>query len=242
MPDTTQDSATSYMDAVKWMVGLSGAVIAGVFLHPEIITRWSGWGRIYVAVVLSLFGISISSGVVYLLWIARALRRKELIAEVHREQTAPVVIPDPKRVTELREQKKKLDAEEATSKKLVPRWYQIFTWSFYVAALLGLILFCVQITIARKPDDDCKDKCKKTEECCKTAPPNPKRYTVVQSAVHKTAHGMMAHTFLLDQQTGDMWQMICDQKGSIVAFQRVRRLDAQPEEIEETKGALIRRR
>ena len=237
MPDSAQDSATTYMDAVKWLVGISSAVLAGVFLHPDLITRWSGWGRIYVAVVLSLFGVSIFSGVVYLLWIARARRRKELLAEIERERTAPVVTPDALRAEELRKQKADLDTEEKLSKKLLPRWYMLFTWAFYGAAVLGLILFCVQIALAHKPEDDCKDKCKKVDACCKTAPPDVPRFTVVQSAVHKTAHGMQAHTFLLDQQTGAVWQMICDQKGAIVAFQRVRRLDldGRPETIEASK-------
>jgi hypothetical protein len=30
---------------------------------------------------------------------------------------------------------------------------------------------------------------------------------------------------LLDQRTGEIWQRICDQKGAMVAFQRVKRLD-----------------
>ena len=225
MADTPQDAAASYLDAVKWMVGLSGAVIAGVFLRPELITRWSGWGRAYVAIVLVLFGISIFSGVVYLLWITRARRRKELIAEIEKQQAAPVVIPDPARAQELRDQKASLEQEETAAKKLVPRWYAIFTWSFYLGAICGLILFSVQIALASKSKDDDQDKCGKAACNTQVVVPEHPRFAVVQSAVHRTQHGMQAHTFLLDQQTGEVWQMICDQKGDVVAFKRVKRED-----------------
>jgi hypothetical protein len=83
-------------------------------------------------------------------------------------------------------------------------------------------MFCVQVALAQK-NDDCKDEKKDCEG--KTILVDPLRYTMTQSAVHRTAHGMQAHTFLLNQQTGAVWQMICDQKGNVVAFQRVKRLD-----------------
>jgi hypothetical protein len=51
------------------------------------------------------------------------------------------------------------------------------------------------------------------------------RYVITQSAVHRTNHGMEAHTFLLDQVTGTIWQMVC-QKGDQVAFREIQRMDA----------------
>lgn len=226
MADTpqAQDAAGSYLDAVKWMVGLSGAVVAGVFLHPELITQWPRWGRVYVAFVLSLFGVSIFSGVVYLLWITRARRRKEQIAEIDRELTGPAIISTA-RVEELRKQKEDLGEEEMESKKWLPRWFKIFTGSFYLGAILGLIFFSVQIALASKSKDEDKDKYGKSVCNTQVTVPEHPRFAVVQSAVHRTQHGMQAHTFLLDQQTGEVWQMICDQKGQVVVFERVKKED-----------------
>ena len=225
MPDSAQDAAAGYVDAVKWLVGISGAVLAGVFLHPDMITRWSFWGRIYLAVVLFLFGVSIFGGVVYLLWINRVRRRKELIAEIEKEEVALVLIPDRERAQKRGDEKTTLIEEEKKTQKHLDIWFALFTGAFYLASFLGLVMFCVQIALASKGKDDCPDKCRKKDDGVKTVLVDPLRFTVMQSAVHKTSHGMQAHTFLLNQQTGEMWQMICDQKGAVVAFQRVRRLD-----------------
>jgi hypothetical protein len=45
-------------------------------------------------------------------------------------------------------------------------------------------------------------------------------FVVVQSAIHQTAHGREAHTFLLDQEKGALWIMICAKRGT-VEFRRV---------------------
>ncbi len=227
MAEPTQDAAAGYIDAVKWIVGISGALLAGVFLHPEVMKGWSLGGRVYLAVVLFLFAASIFGGIVYLLWINRVRRRKELIAEIENEQSARVVIPDPARVEKLKEDKAKLEQEAERSQKYLNIWYSIFLGMFFLGAALGMVLFCVQIALGKVTADSKKD-C--TVVCCgaesaKTAPVAPQRFAVVQSAVHRTQHGMQAHTFLLDQQTGELWQMICDQKGDVVAFKRVKRED-----------------
>jgi len=222
MPEPSQDAAAGYVDAVKWLVGISGAVLAGVFLHPEIVYRLPFWGRVYFALTMFLFGVSIFGGVVYLFWINRVRRRKERIAEIDKEQSAPVVIPDPQRAKDLKEEREALLKEETKSKKLLDIWFGIFTGAFYLGSFMGLILFCVQVALAEKCKD-CKDN--KKDDAAKTILVDPLRFTLAQSAVHKTAHGMQAHTFLLNQQTGEAWQMICDQRGNVVAFQKVRRLD-----------------
>lgn len=236
MPDApVQDAAAGYVDAVKWLVGISGAVLAGVYLHPEMLTGLPQRGRVYLALVMFLFGMSIFGGVVYLFWINRVRRRKELIAEIEKEQSAPVVVPDREREKDLREKKEKLIDEEKRSQRLLGVWFAVFTGAFYLGSLMGLIMFCVQVALAQK-HDDCK---KKKDSEAKTVLVDPLRYTVTQSAVHRTVHGMQAHTFLLDQRTGELWQMICDPKGVVVAFQRVKRLEG--EGSSETKPATVKK-
>jgi hypothetical protein len=53
----------------------------------------------------------------------------------------------------------------------------------------------------------------------------PLRFTITQSAVHKPRKGMEAHTFLLNQQTGEVWQMVCDGPSGAVSFRRAPWLD-----------------
>ena len=229
MADSAQDSDATYIDVVKWIAGISSALLAGVFLHPEMTAAWTLGSRIWLAVVVLLLGISIYGGVVYLLWINRGRRLKEKIADIEKEQSAPVAIPDPVRMEKLKKAKDELVAEkENTARILRGRWYWVFIGTFFLGAVLGMILFCVQIALGKMSAGESKKDCKVV--CCggesaKAAPVEQPRFTVVQSAVHRTQHGMQAHTFLLDQRTGAIWQMICDQKGTIVAFQRVKRVD-----------------
>jgi hypothetical protein len=53
----------------------------------------------------------------------------------------------------------------------------------------------------------------------------PSHFAVTYSAVHQTNHGREAHTFLIDQSTGDVWQMICAPDGT-VAFNPIQRRSA----------------
>ncbi|RZU42928.1 hypothetical protein [Edaphobacter modestus] len=239
MADSGQDAAAGYIDAVKWIVGISSALLAGVFLHPELTNGWSFWGKVSLVLVLLLLGASIVGGVVYLLWLNRIRRRKERIAEIDREMSSPVVIPDAQRTQKLREEKVLLLKDEEDSKGTQAFWYWAFILTFLFGGAIGITSFCAQVVYGQRPKDDCKKDCR--DKCCDdegaATTPDLRRFTVVQSAVHKTAHGTQAHTFLVNQQTGDVWQMICDQKGNIVAFQRVKRLDlnGNPEREEAAK-------
>jgi hypothetical protein len=51
------------------------------------------------------------------------------------------------------------------------------------------------------------------------------RYTIAYSALHHTNHGQQVHTFLLDQATGEVWQMVCSSNG-LVSFRRLHRYDS----------------
>ncbi|MBS1822065.1 MAG: hypothetical protein JST61_08855 [Acidobacteria bacterium] len=214
MADTAPDSIAGYLDGVKWIVGLSGAVLAGVFLHPEQLDGRHPLMRPTVAVILGLFVVSMIGGVVYLLWLLRIKRVKENLNEINEELAAPFTIPDPVRRTWLEAEKKKLETEKDGSSKETEQWFNVLLWPFSIGALAIGVIFCLSVVWPKKP-----------VVVDKPVAPVPLHFTVVQSAVHKTDHGMQAHTFLLNQQTGEMWQMVCDQKGAVVGFRRVRRLD-----------------
>jgi hypothetical protein len=235
MADSAQDAAAGYIDAVKWIVGISSALLAGVFLHPELTSGWPLWGKGALVLMLLLLGASIVGGVVYLLWLNRLRRCRERIAEIDKELSSPVVVPDPQRTQKLRDEKIALLKEDEDSKGTQMFWYWAFILTFLVGGSIGIIAFCAQVVYGQKPKDDCRDK--KKDGDAKTVLVDPLRFTIAQSAVHRTAHGMQAHTFLVNQQTGEVWQMICDQKGNVVAFQRVKRLDlnGNPERDETAK-------
>ena len=217
------DAAASYVDLAKWIVGLCAAVFAGFFLHPEHIAEWPLKARWVAAIVLFILGISIVSGILYPFWLSWLRRQREKLDEVEKELS---ITSDLSRKTELARRKAKLKnniEEEGPARTNL--WYNVFVYSFCIAAFLGVIGFCASIlTLQKKPGD--------------LKPPvtvvDPLRFTVVQSAVHKTQSGMQAHTFLLNRQTGEMWQMVCDAQGKVVSFQRVERrdLNGNPEKDE----------
>ena len=214
MAENAQDAVLGYIDAVKWIVGISGAVMAGVYLHPEAVTTLSLDAKRCLAAVMLLFGVSSFGGVVYLLWLNNVRRKKELLVETEAKLAAPVFLPNPDETRQLEVKRGKLQKKLSRAQTSLNVWYAIFTWAFYGAAVLTVFFFMLRIVRTKDP----------------VVVETP-HFTVVQSAVHRTDHGMQAHTFLFNQQTGEMWQMVCDQKGTVVGFQRVRRLDVngQPE-------------
>jgi hypothetical protein len=52
----------------------------------------------------------------------------------------------------------------------------------------------------------------------------PLRYAIALSAIHMTNHGREAHTFLINQSDGKVWQMVCSPDGTI-AFNEVPKHD-----------------
>jgi len=54
------------------------------------------------------------------------------------------------------------------------------------------------------------------------AGPPPARYAITYSAVHQTNHGREAHTFLVDETTGHLWQMRCTTDDT-AQFKRIQR-------------------
>jgi hypothetical protein len=210
MPDVG-DAASGYADGVKWLVGISGAAIGGAFTQYEQTWHQPLWVRGLLALDVVLFVISIWAGVNYLLWINAVRRAKERISEIDSKRTALGEIASEEKKRELDNDEKTSNAKLTKASQQLPGWHKAYSYSFSVAVLIAAgILF---IAIARpipKPE----------------AAESPQRFTIVLSAVHSTSHGRQAHTFLLDQKTGDLWQMSCDPQGNVVAFRRVSVLDA----------------
>lgn len=63
-----------------------------------------------------------------------------------------------------------------------------------------------------------------------TPAPAAARYAVAYSAVHQTNHGREAHTFLVEETTGNLWQMRCTPDES-VEFKGVQRDGALPAKL-----------
>jgi len=227
MPENAVDAASGYVDAVKWIVGLSAAAAAGVFLHPEQLPQKATWGKYLITFLVLLLVLNIGAGAIYLLWINRVRRIKERLKEIQEELLPVAIKRNPRATQTLAGEKYSLRRELKDAPKEMQSWYWLLVGSWVAAAFIAALILVVAIWSPRKTAED--NKVPFVSE--------PLRFTITQSAIHNTKNGRQAHTFLLNQQTGEMWQMICDRHGTVTAFQRVGRLDlnGNPEKDEPEK-------
>jgi hypothetical protein len=204
MADTPK-TISYYADAIKWSVGLSGAAIGGITLHFTDLERTPGWVHACVVAALFAFAVSIFSGVIYLPWLNLIARADERISEI--ETLLPT---SGTKISVLEAEKVERQSQRKAAVDQLPLLKMIHNLAFAVA-LLTLCLGVVGVFFYKAEPG------KQTQET--------NRYAITQSAVHRTDHGMEAHTFLLDQVTGTIWQMVC-QKGDQVAFRKIQRMDA----------------
>ena len=170
--------------------------------------------------------INVAAGAAYIGWINRLRRVKERLGEIQGELSALSRTGDPQAVQLLTAEEDRLRREQKEAPAEMQSWYLVLIGSWCVAAIMIGLLFWMAIVWPQK----------KTEEIVKAQVSDPLRYTITQSAVHRTKEGKQAHTFLLNQQTGDMWQMICDPHGTVTAFRRVPRLDLNGNPEKEESG------
>jgi hypothetical protein len=163
---------------------------------------------------VGLFAISILCGVNYLHWLMAYEtdrdRRKEITNEL-----ATLATTDPRRSL-LEERFKNHTIRSDRSYIVKPRWHISYLVSFLFASVLSTAMLFLAIIHPRPEACDSKKK----PECpcnlpsgASAAPPD--RFIVTYSALHQGAHGKETHTFLLDQQTGEVWQMRCFAKNQV---------------------------
>jgi nitrate reductase NapE component len=219
------DAGSNYSDFVKWQIGLSTAALAGLWAKCELLSAQSlGWrkGLVFFACLLLL---CVWSGVAYLRWLYAIPtwkdRLKELSEEIKESLSAERTGELIKKQTLLQQ---KLD--KARKKQKLHTWHFFTLVCFSVVCVTAAAGLAVAAIWPLQPLETAKP----------APPPLLARYTVTYSAVHLLADGRKeAHTFLLDQQTGEMWQMVCGPNG-MVSFRRILRLDSDGK-IEPTQPA-----
>src|SRR5437870_859929 len=119
-PAVEKDSVASYVDGVKWLVGLSVGAVGGVFLHYEQIVKQPHWVRVTLGADVGLFLLSILGGVHYLLWINAVRTHKDRIAEI--ESKLPGT-PDSLEKTEMEGKRDESKAKLKSAAKNMPSWH-----------------------------------------------------------------------------------------------------------------------
>jgi hypothetical protein len=103
-----------------------------------------------------------------------------------------------------------------------------FSYIFLALAVIGMAVFSTCKPF-REASDDGTTHQKSDSGGSGTLSPASPHYEVTYSANHRTSHGRETHTFLLNQATGEIWQMVCSADGK-VEFRQLRRLDTAGKE------------
>jgi hypothetical protein len=153
--------------------------------------------------------LSIATGVEYMRWLNGALTWRQRLDEID-------AVADPAKQAALKDDREAVEKRLIKARKQVPRWHRATSWIFRIACGFAALGLAAAAEWPLQPLE------KKADPPAAQIP--QARFTVTYSAVHQTAHGREAHTFLLDQSTGDLWQMICASNG-LVSFQHIYRRD-----------------
>ncbi len=231
MSDTPSTATNAYGEGVKWILSIAAAAIGGAFLHLKDIETQRGAVQTLMALSLTSFVCSIWGGMNYLLWLNgnAVIRDREKEDEEELGRLNKSAAPDDHlKMAAVIARIKKHGEAIALAKKAMPTWHTIYTYCFTGAMALataGLLLSICLTAFASKDNGTNKDDgSTKGGAPPKNADKEQARFMLVYSAVHARAHGREAHTFLMNDETGELWQMMCDRDGR-VAFHKVQRME-----------------
>ena len=214
------DTISVYRAGAVWIVGLSGAAVAGAFLNFDKVATALLPVRIIFFAAAAAFGLSVAFGIEYYFWLNYAANQMD--ARKQRD----AIIADPHAENPTKEKAKESKAE--IQQKVTKAFEQIDVWqrrtrkSFYAGLGIAALLLLIGALGGAPPKTDATAG--GIQNFLTNPPEAPAAgYEVVQSAEHATRHGKEAHTFLLDKKTGAIWQMKCAKNSDDVEFHRVHR-------------------
>jgi hypothetical protein len=197
MPDA-EDAVSQGRQLGIWMVGLSGAALGGALAKLDWLVRFPPLAKGIFLVAFIAFLASFYYGVVYaqqmLVWKQLDDKRKEAI-QSGRPQAEIDRIKD-----EVGEVSKKANRFHLL------RFVPFLIGCLLVLVCLGMLLF-TPWEIERPP-------------VAVIPPPPPNKFLITNVPVH--IHGRLdhSHTLLLNQQTGEMWELSC-KNGQLIDFRSV---------------------
>ena len=213
----------SYAEGLKWVLTIATAAIAGAFLHIKEIEAESGTVQVFIALALSAFVVCAWAGMHYLMWFNLVALRKERIKE---NQTAINETDQTEAGLKRRESlQKRIDSDTRdiqTSERTMPTWYGIFTYAFSGALVFALLGIFISIGVHASIADHSKgqEDPKKVIQVQNGSSAARDRFHIVYSAIHAAVHGKEPHTFLINDERGEVWQMVCQDKEH-VTFQKI---------------------
>ncbi|MBZ5656332.1 MAG: hypothetical protein LAO56_13760 [Acidobacteriia bacterium] len=178
-----------------WLVGLSGAAIGGALAKLDWLIKFPPSAKIAFFVAFIGFLVSIYFGVCY---VGQLLPLKQL---VQKRKDAEAEHKDQAEIDKIKQQIKNANTKSDF---------------FHYSAIIPFLVSCIAVlvclnTLLFKPWDI---------ERPPLPPVPPNKYLITNVPVH--VHGRLthSHTLLLNQQTGEIWELTCE-NGKIIAFRSV---------------------
>jgi len=204
MPQEATDPISQASQGVNWLVGLSGAAIGGALAKLDWVLKFPKSGKVAFLIAALFFLLSILAGVFYAFQLFALKQKKQKLDEEKSKQA-----PDDHAIANAQ-----TALNDANAK--VRRFHNATMATFAAASISTL--FCLGFVLFRS-----------------TIPPKPpplvvNHFTLTNVPVHVGGKLSHSHTFLLNQQSGEVWLMTC-RAGKLVEFRRVQKfkLDGTPE-------------
>jgi len=215
----SRDTLAVYPPSVTWLVGLSGAAVGGAFLNFDKVSAAPWWVRLVFFLAAAAFSVAVYFGVHYIFYLNEVANQNE--------RTALIVKALPGATDE---QKLKLSAQaEQANEAIDEAWknvgdahnYSIPAFGIGMALSVVLLGLAVMAGPLPKPGEGGTQNFISVPSDVKSSAAY--QFEITQSAVHVTGHGREAHTFLVNKNTGEVWQMRC-RGADEVEFHRVHRI------------------
>lgn len=208
MPDDNESLFSKAGQGANWLVGLAGAAVGGGLAKLDDLKKFPTFGKGAVLAATFLFLWAIIFGILYYFETLELAQAKDKLDRAEAKQPR-----DDAAVNEA----KKLRGD-ANSRIQVFHYGSLIV--FVLASMATFAGLCDVIFAATK------------EPPKPLAPPPPNHYTMVNVPVQINGRLSHSHTFLLDEQTGDTWLMVCQPNNKTVEFRKVSRLklDGTPED------------
>lgn len=196
MGTDTDNPISQARQGVNWLVGLSGGAVGGALLKLDWILKFPAGAKWVFVATTVCFLLSIFFGVFYAFELFALAQRKESLSRL--SDSTP-------KGSEEETGKAKEKVESAAAK--VRRFHHSTFASFAAASVLSIVVLL--LVLFRCP------------ACDAPPPPLAAIYAITSTPVDFDGQSARTHTFLLNQQTGQVWEMRCN--GGSVEFRQVLR-------------------
>lgn len=214
MPEEKESLYSKAGQGANWLVGLAGAAVGGGLAKLDDLKAFPLFGKRAVLGATFCFMGAIILGIFYYFETLEVAQAKEKLDKAEAAQS-----PDNQKVEDAKKARK-----EANDRLSIYHYGSLIFFSLAsMATFAGLcdVIFAATKEPPRPP-----------------APPPPNHYSMVNVPVQAGGRVTHSHTFLLDEQTGETWLMICQPNDKTVEFRRVRRLKLDGTEEDAGAGPL----